>query len=206
MTLERALFDLPPNLPPHDGYSMFAPAYVGRQRRGEAPSTVCLVLSSSSLSCPTGVVMSLWPTQGEEKRLGPTTAPYGTVTLTFVIPSEAEGSAVPQTSLGNVQHYPQTKLSSRPERTRISCHAARDRSARAPFSKGKAHEVHQRHQVRQEFRGSAVERSAVFRKPSWVPLVLSGFVSGHDFSRAVKAANDEGFSPCGSSVRVRKVN
>jgi hypothetical protein len=32
------------------------------------------------------------------------------------------------------------------------------------------------------------------------------FVSGHDFSRAVKAANDEGFSPCGSiplSVQLR---
>ena len=28
------------------------------------------------------------------------------------------------------------------------------------------------------------------------------FVSGHDFSRAVKIANDEGFSPCGSFFRV----
>jgi hypothetical protein len=28
---------------------MFAPAYVGRERRGEAPSTVCLFLSSSPL-------------------------------------------------------------------------------------------------------------------------------------------------------------
>jgi hypothetical protein len=206
MTLERALFDLPPNLPPQDGCPLFAPACAGRQRRAEAPSTASLFLSSSLLSSPTGVVMSLWPAQGDEKRLGPATALYGTVALPFVIPSEAGGSAVPQTSLGNVQHYPQTKLSSRPERTRISCHAAPDRAARAPFSKGKAHELHQRHQVRQEFRGNAVERSAVFRKPSWVPLVLSGFVSGHDFSRAVKAANDEGFSPCGSSVRVRKVN
>ena len=128
---------------------------------------------------------------------------YRTATLPFVIPSEAEGSAVPRTSRGNAEHYPQTELSSRPERTRISCHAAPDRAARAPFSKGKAHEVHQRHQVRQEIRGSAVERSAVFRNPSWVP---SGFVSGHGFSRAEKAANNEGFSPCASSVRVRKVN
>jgi hypothetical protein len=40
-------------------------------------------------------------------------------------------------------------------------------------------------------------------KPSWV---LSGFVSGHGFSRADKAPNGEGFSPCGSSVLVRKVN
>jgi hypothetical protein len=30
------------------------------------------------------------------------------------------------------------------------------------------------------------------------------FVSGHDFSRAVNEANDEGFSPCGSlSLSVR---
>jgi hypothetical protein len=40
-------------------------------------------------------------------------------------------------------------------------------------------------------------------KPS---SVLSGFVSGHGFSRAVKAANEEGFSPCGSSILLRKVN
>jgi hypothetical protein len=54
-------------------------------------------------------------------------------------------------------------LSSRPERTRISCHAALDKRARAPFCKGKAHEVHQRHQVPQEIRGSVVEGSAVQR-------------------------------------------
>jgi hypothetical protein len=27
------------------------------------------------------------------------------------------------------------------------------------------------------------------------PISIKGFVSGHDFSRAVKGANDEGFSP-----------
>jgi hypothetical protein len=43
----------------------------------------------------------------------------------------------------------------------------------------------------------AVERSAVSRKPS---RVLSGFVSGHDLSRAIKTTNDEGFSPCGNPV------
>jgi hypothetical protein len=185
---------------------MFARAYMGRKRRGEAPSTVCLFLTPAPLSSPTGVAMSLWPTQGDEKRIGPATALYGTVALSFVIP------------------------------TRISCHVALDKIACAPFSQGKAHEVRPRHQVPQEIRGSeaegsavprtslgnvehypqtklssrpersAVERSAVFRKPSWFPLVFSGFVSGHDFSRAVKAATDEGFSPCGSSVRVRKVN
>jgi hypothetical protein len=54
-------------------------------------------------------------------------------------------------------------LSSRPERTRISCHAALDKAACAPFCKGKAHELHQRHQVQQEIRGSGVEGSAVPR-------------------------------------------
>jgi len=58
-------------------------------------------------------------------------------------------------------------LSSRPERTRISCHAALDTSTCAPFRKGKAHEVHQRHQVLQEIRGSVVEGSAV--RPSDSP-------------------------------------
>jgi hypothetical protein len=58
-------------------------------------------------------------------------------------------------------------LSSRPERTRISCHAALDEAACAPFCKGKAHDVHQRHQVQQEIRGSAVEGSAV--RPSDFP-------------------------------------
>jgi hypothetical protein len=44
----------------------------------------------------------------------------------FVIPSEAEGSAVPRTFPGNVFST---------ERTRISCHAALDRAACAPFFK-----------------------------------------------------------------------
>ena len=46
--------------------------------------------------------MGLAAHQGDEKRLGPATTLYGTVALSFVIPSEAEGSAVPRTSLGNV--------------------------------------------------------------------------------------------------------
>src|SRR5271168_926671 len=41
---------------------------------------------------------------------------------------EAEGSAVPRTSPGNAEYYAQTELSSRPERTRISCHAALDKA------------------------------------------------------------------------------
>jgi hypothetical protein len=47
--------------------------------------------------------MGLWPIQGDEKRLGPVTTPYGAVTLSFVIPSEAEGSAVPRTFRGNAE-------------------------------------------------------------------------------------------------------
>jgi hypothetical protein len=48
---------------------------------------------------------------------------------------EAEGPAVPRTSPGNAEYYTQTKLSSRPERTRISCHSALDTAACAPFVK-----------------------------------------------------------------------
>ena len=70
-----------------------------------------------------------------EKRLGSETNLYGTVGLSFVIPSEAEGSAVPRTSPGSAEYYAQTELSSRPERTRISCHAALDKTACAPFLK-----------------------------------------------------------------------
>jgi hypothetical protein len=57
------------------------------------------------------------------------------IALPFVIPSEAEGSAVPRTLRGNAQFYPQTELSSRPERTRISCHAAQDATSFAAFIK-----------------------------------------------------------------------
>jgi hypothetical protein len=51
--------------------------------------------------------MGLRPIQGNEKRLGPASTLYGTVTLS---------------------------LSSRPKRTRISCHAVLDKAACAPFS------------------------------------------------------------------------
>ena len=46
--------------------------------------------------------MGLRPTQADEKRLGPATTIYGTKALSFVIPSEAERSAVPRTFPGNV--------------------------------------------------------------------------------------------------------
>jgi hypothetical protein len=41
-------------------------------------------------------------TQGDEKLLLPATAFHSSVALSFVIPSEAEGSAVLRTFLGNV--------------------------------------------------------------------------------------------------------
>jgi hypothetical protein len=78
--------------------------------------------------------MGLWPTQGDEKRLGPATTFYGTVALSFVIPSEAEGSAVLRTSPGSAKSRPAKELSFRPERTRISCHAALETTACAAFS------------------------------------------------------------------------
>jgi hypothetical protein len=46
--------------------------------------------------------MGLPPTQGDEKRLGPATTLYATVVLSFVIPTGAEGPAVPRTFRGNV--------------------------------------------------------------------------------------------------------
>jgi hypothetical protein len=46
---------------------------------------------------------------------------------------EAEGSAVPRTFRGNFDFYNQTELSSRPERTRISCHAELATSTYAPL-------------------------------------------------------------------------
>ena len=79
--------------------------------------------------------MGQWPIRVGEKRLGPGTTFYETVALSFVIPSEAEGSAVLRTFRGSAKFYPQTELSSRPERTRISCHAALDKAACAPFLK-----------------------------------------------------------------------
>jgi hypothetical protein len=44
------------------------------------------------------------------KCLGSATTLYGTVALSFVIPSEAEGSAVPQAYPGNTEYYTQTKI------------------------------------------------------------------------------------------------
>ena len=56
---------------------------------------------------------------------------------------------------------PPSNLSSRPERTRISCYAALPSSHVCGFQQGKPHEVRQRHQPQQEIRGSVAEGSAV---------------------------------------------
>jgi hypothetical protein len=50
MTRERAVFDSHPTLPPLNGCPLLAPAYLGQQRRGEAPSTVYLFLTPTRLS------------------------------------------------------------------------------------------------------------------------------------------------------------
>ena len=48
---------------------------------------------------------------------------------------EAEGSAVPRTTTGNAEYDAQIELSSRPERTRISCLSALDTTTCAAFIK-----------------------------------------------------------------------
>jgi len=65
--------------------------------------------------------MGLWQSQRDEKRRGPATTLYGTVALSFVIPSEAEGSAVSADLSWNAQFNPQIELSSRPERSGETC-------------------------------------------------------------------------------------
>jgi hypothetical protein len=44
---------------------------------------------------------------------------------------------------------------------RISCHAALDKATCAPFRKEKVYEIRQRHQVRQEIRGTHPMRSSM---------------------------------------------
>jgi hypothetical protein len=85
----------------------------------------------------------------------------GSTTPPFVVPSEVEGSAV-ASSIETAPNGSTTlpfviPTGAYPD----SCHTALDKAACAPFGKGKAHEVHQRHKVPQEIRGSAVEGSAV---------------------------------------------
>ena len=68
--------------------------------------------------------VGLRPTEGDENAFCSSTAVHGSVAPSFVIPTEAEGSAVQRT-------FPENVFST--ERTRISCHAAPDKAARAPF-------------------------------------------------------------------------
>src|ERR1700722_17113819 len=79
----------------------------------------------------------------------------------------ARTSQIFPTKPQNPNPKPQTDVSSRLsrpavglERTRISCHAALDKFACAPFRK-EGHEVRQRYQGQQEIRGSEVEGPAV---------------------------------------------
>ncbi len=60
---------------------------------------------------------------------------------------------------------PDTKLSSRPERTRISCPATIGEASECAFPQRKAHEERRSHEVQQEIRGSAVEGPAVCVPP-----------------------------------------
>jgi hypothetical protein len=57
--------------------------------------------SRNRIVISTGVAVGLRPSQDEKKRLGTATVFYGAVALSFVIPGEAEGSAVPRTFRGN---------------------------------------------------------------------------------------------------------
>jgi hypothetical protein len=84
--------------------------------------------------------MGLGPTQGDEKRPGPATTLYRTVALPFVIPSEAEGSAVPRTFRGNVFRpsvpgFPATQHWTRP-RVRLSLKERRMMFSNATTSTG----------------------------------------------------------------------
>jgi hypothetical protein len=71
--------------------------------------------------------MGLRPIQGDEKRIVSSHHFLCATTLPFVIPSEVEGSAVQRRFPGNAVNRRQNELSSRPERTRISCHVHQKR-------------------------------------------------------------------------------
>jgi hypothetical protein len=69
------------------------------------------------------------PTQGNEKRLGPASTLYRTVTLSLSSRPERSGAEGPAVSRTLSWRCFST------ERTRISCHAALDKTAYAPFFK-----------------------------------------------------------------------
>src|ERR1700748_119344 len=69
------------------------------------PSRKTGILFSNRTVIPTGGIMGLWPTQGDEKHLDPASTLNGAVTLSLSSRPErsaAEGPAVPQTFRGNV--------------------------------------------------------------------------------------------------------
>ena len=68
-------------------------------------------------------------------------------------------------SVGGTTLRVPNKLSSRPERTRISCGAALENAPCAAFFQGKPQEGPRRHQPQQEIRGSAVEGPAFLSSP-----------------------------------------
>jgi hypothetical protein len=59
------------------------------------------------------------PPKGMKNAFCSVTTLHASVALPFVIPSEAEGSAVPRTFPGNAEPRPAGKLSSRPERSAV---------------------------------------------------------------------------------------
>jgi hypothetical protein len=85
---------------------------------------------------------------------------------------------------------PQTELSSRPERTRISCHAALDETTSAPFRKEGAHGVRQRHRVPQEIRGSVVEGPAVRSSSNHFPWKRCPSLCHPERSRGICSSAD----------------
>ncbi len=81
-----------------------------------------------------GLWPDLWPTQGDQKRLGPAATLYGTVALSFVIPERSRGicSSFHQPSLLQLERELSSRLSRLavgPKRTQISylAHSQRPR-------------------------------------------------------------------------------
>jgi hypothetical protein len=94
--------------------------------------------SSNRMLIPTGGVMGLRPTQGDEKRLGSATTLYGAVALSFVIPKRSRGicSSFHQPPMLQLEDELSSRLSRRavgPKRTQISYLAALATTTYAAF-------------------------------------------------------------------------
>jgi hypothetical protein len=110
-------------------------------------------------------------------------------------------------------------LSSRPERTRISCYAALRRDHGCGFPQRKAHALDQRDRIRQENRGSGVEGPAVASShtdslaPEGTILHRSSHTPGCRRSNALYQGTTSvvplnhgkkmGFSPCNTTSQAR---